>query len=172
MTDACRRLQKACGKLIFVVIFVAILVAPVAIAGELPLAGTAIVIDGDTLELHGQRIRLNAIDAPESGQQCHNQEGKPYRCGQRAAFALADRIGRATLRCTPHGRDRYGRIIATCFMSGTNLNGWMVRQGWAVAFRKYGLDYVSAEDEARMNRRGLWSGRFDMPWDWRAARRP
>lgn len=164
-------LQKACGKLTFVAIFVAILVAPVAIAGEPPLAGTAIVIDGDTLELHGERIRLNAIDAPEGAQQCYNQEGKAYRCGQRSAFALADLIGRATLRCTPHGRDRYGRIIATCFMGGMNLNGWMVRQGWAVAFRKYGIDYVPEEDDARTNRRGLWSGTFDMPWDWRAARR-
>jgi endonuclease YncB( thermonuclease family) len=57
-------------------------------------------------------------------------------------------------------------------MGGMNLNGWMVRQGWAVAFRKYGIDYVPEEDDARTNRRGLWSGTFDMPWDWRAVRRP
>jgi endonuclease YncB( thermonuclease family) len=164
-------LPKACGKLLFVVIFVAVCAAPVAAGDARPRVGTAIVIDGDTLELHGERIRLDAIDAPEGGQRCYNQEGKPYRCGQRAAFALADMIGRATLRCEPKGRDRYGRIIAICFMGGTNLNGWMVRQGWAVAFRRYGIDYVPDEDEARTNRRGLWSGTFDMPWDWRAAQR-
>ncbi len=160
----------ACKKLTFVGIFVGIFVASIATAAEPQLAGIAIVIDGDTLELHGQRIRLSAIDAPESGQRCLNQSEKPYRCGQRSALALADRIGRGTVRCDPQGRDRYGRVIATCFKDGVNLNGWMVREGWAVAFRKYGIDYVPEEDEARANRRGLWSGRFDMPWDWRAAR--
>ncbi|MFM8745345.1 MAG: thermonuclease family protein [Aestuariivirga sp.] len=155
----------------FVAIFGAVLVVPVAASGNLPLTGTAIVIDGDTLEMRGQRIRLNAIDAPESGQRCLNHNGKPYRCGQKAAFALADRIGRGTVRCEPMGRDRYDRIIATCFKDGVNLNGWMVREGWAVAFRKYGNDYIADEDEARANRRGLWAGTFDMPWDWRAARR-
>jgi endonuclease YncB( thermonuclease family) len=164
-------LKKACETLRFVAIFVAVLVVPVAASGSLPLVGTAIVIDGDTLEMRGQRIRLDAIDAPESGQRCLNQNGKPYRCGQKAAFALADRIGRGTVRCEPTGRDRYDRIIATCFRDAVNLNGWMVREGWAVAFRKYGNDYVPDEDEARANRRGLWAGTFDMPWDWRAARR-
>lgn len=135
------------------------------------LVGTAIVIDGDTIEIHGERIRLDAIDAPESSQQCSQADGKTYPCGRRSAFALADMIGRTPVRCEAKGRDRYRRIIAVCFKGGTNLNGWMVAQGWAVAFRKYGKDYIPEENTARENRRGMWAGSFEMPWDWRAKRR-
>jgi endonuclease YncB( thermonuclease family) len=144
---------------------------PQASAAATMLEGTATVIDGDTIEIHGQRIRLDAIDAPESRQRCQAADGAPYPCGRRAAFALADRIGRAPVQCVAKGRDRYGRIIAVCFTAGTNLNGWMVEQGWAVAFRRYGNDYIPQEDRARTHRRGIWAGRFDMPWDWRQQNR-
>jgi endonuclease YncB( thermonuclease family) len=133
--------------------------------------GTASVIDGDTIEIHGERIRLNAIDAPESSQLCLDAASKRYRCGQKSAFALADMIGRSTVSCQSKGRDRYKRVIAACFKGETNLNGWMVAQGWAVAFRKYGNDYIDQEDEARIARRGIWVGSFEMPWDWRARNR-
>jgi endonuclease YncB( thermonuclease family) len=93
------------------------------------------------------------------------------RCGQESAFALADFIGRSVICCEPHGHDRYQRVIAICFKGEINLNAWMVAQGWAVAFRKYGLDYVSQEEEAYLNRRGIWAGTFDMPWDWRAQQK-
>ena len=136
-----------------------------------PLVGTATVIDGDTIEIHGTHIRLDAIDAPESRQKCWQADGNSYPCGRGSAFALADKIGRTPVRCTPKGHDRYRRIIATCFLGETNLNGWMVEKGWAVAFRKYGIDYIPQEDLARLTRRGLWSGRFEMPWDWRARNR-
>jgi endonuclease YncB( thermonuclease family) len=136
-----------------------------------PILGTATVIDGDTIEIHGQRIRLNAIDAPESAQLCLDHVGKRYRCGQNSAFVLADMIGRSTIKCQPKGHDRYRRVIAVCFKGQTNLNAWMVAQGWAVAFRKYGIDYIDQEDEARLARRGIWAGSFEMPWDWRARNR-
>lgn len=142
-----------------------------AAKADASLAGTATVIDGDTIEIHGQRIRLDAIDAPESRQQCLQEDGSSYPCGRRSAFALADKIGRAPVRCEAKGHDRYRRIVAVCFLGTTNLNGWMVEQGWAVAFRKYGIDYISQEDFARTTRRGLWAGYFDMPWDWRARNR-
>lgn len=142
-----------------------------AAQADAPLIGTATVIDGDTIEIHGVRIRLDAIDAPESRQQCWQTDGKTYPCGRRAAFTLADRIGREPVHCVPKGHDRYRRIIATCFLGETNLNGWMVEQGFAVAFRKYGNDYIAHEDLARESRRGLWSGRFEMPWYWRARNR-
>ena len=80
-------------------------------------------------------------------------------------------IGRTLVRCEPKGYDRYRRVIAVCFKGGTNLNAWMVQQGWAVAFRKYGIDYIPQEDEARLARRGMWVGTFEMPWDWRARNR-
>jgi len=135
------------------------------------IQGTASVIDGDTIEIRGQRIRLDAIDAPESSQLCLDPAGKRYRCGQKSAFALADMIGRSVVSCEPKGRDRYKRTIAVCFKGDTNLNAWMVKQGWAVAFRKYGIDYISQEDEARITGRGMWAGSFEMPWDWRARKR-
>lgn len=139
--------------------------------GQPELTGVASVIDGDTIEIHGARIRLNGIDAPESGQLCRDSGGKPWRCGQQAALALSDRIDRRTVSCQQVDTDRYGRVVADCFVGRNNLNRWMVRQGWAVAYRQYATEYIEAEDSAREDRRGVWQGQFDMPWDWRAQRR-
>ena len=135
------------------------------------IQGTASVIDGDTIEIRGQRIRLDAIDAPESSQLCLDAASKRYRCGQKSAFALANFIGRSVVSCDPKGRDRYKRVIAVCYKGETNLNAWMVSLGWAVAYRKYGIDYIAQEDEARIATRGIWAGSFDMPWDWRARKK-
>ncbi len=134
------------------------------------IVGTASIIDGDTIEIHGQRIRLHGIDTPESSQLCE-RDGKPYRCGQVAALALSDRIGRRTVSCEGRDMDRYGRVIAVCSQSGIDLNGWLVRQGYGVAYRKYSLDYVPQEEAARKERLGMWSGRFVMPWLWRRGKR-
>ena len=131
------------------------------------IIGTASVIDGDTIEIHGTRIRLYGIDAPESHQQCWRPDGTSWRCGQQAALALADRIGRAGVRCEARGHDRYKRVIAICFKGDEDLNRWMVASGWAVAYRQYAHVYIVDEDHARLAHRGLWSGRFEMPWDWR-----
>ena len=150
---------------------IALLAFTTSAEGAPILQGTATVIDGDTIDIHGARIRLDAIDAPEGSQLCRNATGKQYRCGQKSAFALADMIGRSTITCQPKGHDRYRRIIAVCFKENTNLNAWMVDQGWAVAFRKYGIDYIAQEDEARIARRGMWAGSFDMPWEWRTRNR-
>jgi endonuclease YncB( thermonuclease family) len=135
------------------------------------IIGVASVIDGDTIEIHGQRIRLFGIDAPESSQLCVRPTGEPWRCGQQGSLALSDRIGRATVSCQPRDLDRYGRIVAVCFNGNEDLSRWMVTTGWAVAFRRYSLDYVADEDAARQSRINIWSGDFDMPWDWRAQRR-
>ena len=108
--------------------------APSDAAGADAIAGRASIIDGDTLEIHGTRIRLHGIDAPESGQSCFEGR-KQYRCGQRAALALANKIGRGTVSCTPKDRDRYGRVVAVCYSRGEDLNAWMVSQGWALAYR-------------------------------------
>ena len=97
------------------------------------LQGVASVIDGDTIEIHGTRIRLNGIDAPESGQLCQDARGTAWRCGQQAALALSDRIGRQVVSCQQTDTDRYGRVVADCFTGGENLNHWMVREGWALA---------------------------------------
>ena len=131
--------------------------------------GRVSVIDGDTLELHGQRLRLAAIDAPESRQTCEH-DGRSWPCGRRAAFALADLIGTRPVTCRWRSLDRYRRGVARCTVGTTDLGGWMVENGWALAFRRYGLDYVGEEAAARRARRGLWAGSFVPPWDFRAHR--
>ena len=142
-----------------------LLAATRALADEKQIVGVALVIDGDTVEIHGQRIRLFGIDAPESSQLCVLPTGERWRCGQQGSFALADRIGRATVACQP--RD----IVAVCFKGNEDLNRWMVITGWAVAFRRYSVDYVADEDAARQSRINISLGDFDMPWVWRAQRR-
>jgi endonuclease YncB( thermonuclease family) len=131
--------------------------------------GRATVIDGDTIEIHGERIRLSGIDAPESGQICRKADGAAWRCGQSAALALADRLANATVRCLGNDHDQYGRRIAVCRVDREDINAWMVQQGLAVAYRHYSIAYIGQEGAARAARRGLWAGRFDLPWEWRKA---
>ncbi len=88
------------------------------------VAGVASVIDGDTIEVHGQRIRLHGIDAPESRQLCLS-DGKPWRCGKDAANALADKIARRPVTCEDLGRDRYKRIIGRCTVAGEDMGEWL-----------------------------------------------
>lgn len=147
------------------VAFLTLIPAHHAMAAQ-PLTGTASVIDGDTIEIHGQRIRLLAIDAPESRQVCQ-LNGKPWRCGQAAALALSDKIGRRSVRCDPQYRDRYKRVVAVCYSGGEDLAAWLVGQGMAVAYPRYGKQYVPAEAAARRAGRGVWAGQFVMPWEWR-----
>ena len=104
-----------------------LLAAPVTAGAEV-VAGRASVIDGDTIEIHGQRIRLFGIDAPESGQSC-KVGGKRTRCGQQAALALADKIGNRTVQCEKKDIDRYKRIVSVCRTDGEDLNAWMVAEG-------------------------------------------
>lgn len=134
------------------------------------IVGVASVIDGDTIEIRGQRIRLHGIDAPESGQTCIRRSGQSWPCGQQAALALADKVGRATISCEGQGTDRYQRVIAVCSKGTEDLNRWMVAQGLAVAYRRFSHDYVDAEEGAHRAGRGMWSGTFEMPWDWRGGR--
>jgi endonuclease YncB( thermonuclease family) len=132
------------------------------------MVGVASVIDADTIEIHGQRIRLHGIDAPEGGQTCLDAAGRNWRCGQQAALALQDLIGRRTVSCDERDVDRYGRIVVSqCFVGDVDVNEWLVAQGLALAYRRYSLAYVAAEDEARDAGRGMWAGTFELPWEWR-----
>lgn len=147
------------------------LAIPAMAAEPMTLTGRASVIDGDTIEIHGQRIRLHGIDAPESGQLCQDAQGRKWRCGQKSALALDGKIGRKSVSCNVTDTDRYGRYIATCTRKGTDVNGWMVEQGWAVAYRKYSRDYVTQEANAERNVSGIWQGRFTRPDRWRKGER-
>ena len=130
------------------------------------ISGIAHVIDADTIEVLGQRIRLHGIDAPEAKQTCR-RNGAEWRCGRGATRALYDKIGNKPVRCEGQDRDRYGRVVAKCFFAGTDINEWLVQQGWAVAYVQYSQDYVGAEAFAKSERRGIWAGAFVGPQEWR-----
>jgi len=135
------------------------------------IEGRATVIDGDTIAVEGTgpRIRLDAIDAPESSQLCFSAGGERYLCGTRAAEALADIIGRnGRVACTEKDLDRYGRIVAICYAGGLDINREMVRRGWAIEFKKYSDGrYAEVEAEAQTAKAGLWAGTFNEPVEWR-----
>jgi endonuclease YncB( thermonuclease family) len=130
------------------------------------ISGIARVIDGDTIEVRGTRLRLDGIDAPESKQTCE-ANGQTYACGEQATKALIALLGARPVECTETGKDRYQRIIAKCRVEATDLGTWMVEHGWALAFRKYSLAYVSVEDRARLAKLGIWAGTFVLPENWR-----
>ncbi len=128
------------------------------------------MLDGDSLEVAGERIRLHGIDAPERRQLCR-LDGKPWQCGKDAANILADFINNRSVTCEDLGRDRYKRIIARCTVAGEDLGQWMVAQGWAVAYYLFSYEYSRAEHRAESARRGIWAGEFVKPWEWRRGKR-
>ena len=134
------------------------------------VSGRARVIDGDTIEVDGTRIRLFGIDAPERGQSCQ-AEGELWICGRLARLMLEDRISGRSVVCEERDQDRYGRIVAVCRAGGEDLNAWMVSEGWALAYRRYAQDYVDEEADAKASRLGVWRGDFVPPWDWRRGKR-
>lgn len=135
------------------------------------LQGQASIIDADTIEIHGERIRLEGIDAPESGQRCYSAANTLYRCGAAAANALDAWIGNATVTCRIDGTDRYKRLLGTCEANGVNMQNWLVENGHALAYRQYSTAYVAAEHDAAARKAGIWEGRFVNPADWRKGLR-
>lgn len=125
--------------------------------------GRASVIDGDTIEVHGTRYRLHGIDAPESDQTCQDAAKRSYRCGQKAALALSDKIGTRPVTCITRDIDRYGRSVAVCHQGSVDLNRWMVVHGHAVAYARYSRDYVADEASAKAAKAGIWAGSFTQP---------
>lgn len=148
--------------LIFLILGAVIVSLPVNRQPRESATGSVYVIDGDTVILSKVHIRLLGIDAPEMEQTCRI-EGSDYACGRDARNALKNRIGKAAIRCEKEGFDKYGRDLGRCYLGDTDLNQWMVEQGWAVS---YG-DYRSAEASARREKRGIWAGSFEMPFQWR-----
>ena len=153
----------AAGALVLVVI------AGAAAPAAAQTAGPARVIDGDTLDVAGVRVRLWGIDAPESRQTCE-ADGQSYACGERATRHLRTLVAGRPVSCEARTRDRYGRTVALCRTGGSDLGAAMVRDGWALAFVRYSADYVAEERAASAARRGLWAGTFVAPWEWRADR--
>ena len=134
------------------------------------LSGRSRVIDGDTLDVGGARVRLYGIDAPESAQRCRSG-GRTWSCGREAARALARRIGSRPVACKERDRDRFGRMVAVCWVGGEDVNAWMAARGWAFAYRKYSMSYVGEETAAKTAKRGIWRGDVVAPWEWRRGER-
>ena len=143
-----------------------------SVADTTIIGGSTRVIDADTLEVKGERVRLEGIDAPETRQICERASGTLYPCGQAATRALRERIGDGNVVCAlDPQRDRYGRALGVCSVHGEDLNAWLVSQGYALAYRRYSTRYVEQEEAAREAGRGVWAGRFVAPWDWRRGER-
>ena len=129
--------------------------------------GYAVVTDGDTIKILNNKIRLHGIDAPEKKQNC-TKNTKEYNCGVVATEALIKKIGKDIVKClTQKKKDRYNRFIGVCFVDQKDLNKWMVRNGYAIAYRRYSKDYVLDENFAKRKKLGLWSSIFLKPEKWR-----
>ena len=124
------------------------------------------VIDGDTIVLNGEKIRFSGIDAPEYNQDCMNGDTKVF-CGVFAMVLLTKKIGDEKLKCIKEGRDVYGRTLAECFVNGESLSSFLVRHGYAFAYRKYSKKFVKDEEYAKKIRIGMWAMKFEFPWDFR-----
>jgi endonuclease YncB( thermonuclease family) len=152
-------------KLLVLVLVVFLHLNTKIIASE--ISGFAVVTDGDTIKISNNKIRLHGIDAPEKKQNC-TKNAKEYNCGIVATEALINKISKNVVKClTQKNKDRYNRFIGVCFVDQENLNKWMVRNGYAVAYRRYSKDYILDEDSAKKNKLGLWSGVFLNPEKWR-----
>ena len=127
------------------------------------LEGRAQAIDGDTIRIGDNRLRLKGIDAPEMHQTC-SRSGQSYRCGETARNALIALMLDRQVQCRSSGRDRYKRLLVYCTANGQDLNGRMIEQGWAVA---YDREYREEEARARGRSAGLWAGEFVRPQEWR-----
>ena len=131
------------------------------------LGGFATIVDGDTLRIRKERVRLVGIDAPEIKQTCRNAAGRNWPCGRAARDRLVALIAGSEVTCSAAGRDKYGRTLAVCKSSGDDLGEALVREGHAVAYGEYKL----AELGARLNNRGIWAGEFERPNEWRRTHR-
>ena len=142
------------------------------------IIGIPKIVDGDTLKINEYKIRLEGIDAPEIKQQCKKEKLKissiigytfyeDYYCGEHSKENLEAKVKGSNIKCISFNKDRYKRYLAKCFKGEINLNRWMVRNGHAVAYRRYSKEYIPDEDFAKENKLGLWQGKFLKPEKWR-----
>jgi len=134
------------------------------------LVGAARIIDGDTIEIAGERVRLEGIDAPETAQTCGSGGRTQWNCGKTAARVLTKLVSGRPVSCNSHGTDKYGRMLGVCFVGNLDVNAEMVRRGHAWAYVKYSSRYVEQEAEARAQRIGIWQGEAQPAWEFRKKR--
>ena len=128
------------------------------------------IVDGDTIHLNGEKIRFTGIDTPELKQTCLKEDVEEL-CGFRAKQILINKIGNFHVECVSEGKDQYKRTLAECFVHNESLSSYLVRSGYAFAYRKYSKKFISDEDYARINKIGMWSMEFDYPWDYRKSKK-
>ena len=128
------------------------------------------VVDGDTIHLNGEKIRFTGIDTPELKQTCI-KEGVINPCGVTAKEILIEKIDDNKVECISDGKDQYKRTLAECFVNNQSLSSYLVRSGYAFAYRRYSKKYISDEDYAKVNQIGMWSMNFQYPWEYRKALR-
>ena len=126
------------------------------------------IIDGDTIILNGEKIRFSGIDAPELKQICAKDSQKIF-CGVSARMLLVKKIDDVTPICIKEGVDNYKRTLAECFINGESLSVFLVKSGYAFAYRKYSKKFIKEEEHAKKNKLGMWSMKFEFPWDFRKS---
>ena len=124
------------------------------------------IIDGDTIYLNGEKIRFSGIDTPEIKQTC-TKNNEILKCGILAKELLIKIIANNKINCIREGKDQYKRTLAECFVNDLSLSSYLVKNGYAFAYRKYSKKFIADEDFARLNKLGMWSMKFEYPWDWR-----
>ena len=124
------------------------------------------IVDGDTIYLDGEKIRFTGIDTPELKQTC-SKDGVKNLCGEIAKQILIKKIGNNSVECITEGKDKYKRILAECFVNNKSLSSYLVRSGYAFAYRRYSKKFIKDENYARANQLGMWSMKFEYPWDYR-----
>ena len=124
------------------------------------------IIDGDTIHIKSNKIRLHGIDAPETKQTCKIND-EVWFCGKQSTKELKNLINKQEVKCITNDVDIYNRFVAICYVNEININQWMVKSGWAIAYRYYSTDYIVEEKYARDNKLGIWKSDFMKPYAYR-----
>jgi len=155
------------ASLVRIALWAVVFVVPPLTAWSDDIISIPRIIDADTVEVSAVKVRLEAVDAPETDQLCLNQRGERWACGIEARERLKEHAGNKLWTCHLHGADRFRRALASCDADGEDIQRWLVTNGWALAFTRYSHKYDVEQETARIGKRGLWSGAFIAPWDWR-----
>jgi len=143
-----------------------LLIAP-ALAHAADVSGEPKIREADTLQIGNSRIRLAGIDAPSVDQLCLNTKGERWTCGVAARDELIKHTEGKSWTCHLGQTDRRGRALSRCEVDGEDIQKWLVRSGWALAYDRSSHDYDADQKEAREAKVGMWQGAFIAPWDWR-----
>ena len=147
-------------KKILVILVLSFLTCNISFADNLK------IVDGDTIILNGEKIRFSGIDTPELKQTCIQGDQK-LNCGMHAKLLLLKKIGNNIPKCISEGKDIYKRTLAECFINGESLSSFLVRSGYAFAYRKYSKKFIKDEEYAKKIKIGMWAMEFEFPWDYR-----